>query len=241
MAFREILPRTVQARPVPQRLEPSRIRLRSLIPPGLGRMKSAGDSLPRNQPADYWHSVAHIGYQVASALHYAHEQGVFHRDVKPSNLLLDTHGTVWVLDFGLAKASDQHDLTLSGDLLGTLRYMPPEALDGKADARSDIYSLGLTLYELLAFQPAFNETVSNKLIKQVSEFEPKRLDKFDSKIPRDLVTIVHKAIERRPESPLSVVEGIGRGLESLPERRTDPSAGRPPWNTSGGGRVGIAA
>ena len=91
------------------------------------------------------------------ALAYAHGQGIIHRDIKPSNLLLDTKGTVWVADFGLAKAADQQDLTHTGDLLGTLRYMPPEAFGGKADARGDIYSLGLTLYEMLAFRPAFDE------------------------------------------------------------------------------------
>ena len=97
----------------------------------------------------YWQGVARIGVQVASALEYAHRQGVVHRDVKPSNLLLDLAGTAWVTDFGLAKAEDSHRLTGTGDVLGTLRYMPPEAFEGKADARSDVFSLGLTLYELL--------------------------------------------------------------------------------------------
>jgi serine/threonine protein kinase len=117
----------------------------------------------------YWQSVARIGVQVAEALEYAHKQGVRHRDIKPSNLLLDTQGTVWVTDFGLAKADDQQDLTRTGDILGTLRYMPPEAFDGKADARGDLYSLGLTLYELLAFRPAFEERERNRLIQQVTQ------------------------------------------------------------------------
>jgi serine/threonine protein kinase len=120
-----------------------------------------GQSGPSGQrkakPPTYWQSVAQIGVQVAGALEYAHQQGVLHRDIKPSNLLLDRRTTVWVTDFGLAKAADSDDLTHTGDVLGTLRYMPPEAFEGKSDARSDVYSLGLTLYELLAFQPAFNE------------------------------------------------------------------------------------
>src|SRR6185369_5475827 len=99
----------------------------------------------------FWHSVANIGIQVAGALQHAHRQGVLHRDIKPSNLLLDSRGTVWVTDFGLAKADDGDDLTHTGDILGTLRYMAPERFAGKADARSDVYSLGLTLYELLTF------------------------------------------------------------------------------------------
>ena len=107
----------------------------------------------------YWQSVANIGRQVAEALEYAHQQGIQHRDIKPSNLLLDMRGTVWVTDFGLAKVAGPgaENLTHTGDILGTLRYMPPEAFEGKTDARGDVYSLGLTLYELLAFRPAFDE------------------------------------------------------------------------------------
>src|SRR5262249_44175461 len=103
----------------------------------------------------YWQSVAQIGVQVAEALEYAHKEGIQHRDIKPSNLLLDTRGTVWVADFGLARADHEDHLTETGDVVGTLRYMPPEAFEGFADKRGDIYSLGLTLYELLTLQPAF--------------------------------------------------------------------------------------
>ena len=96
---------------------------------------SGSGAVPANRAKNYWQSVADIGLQVAAALQYAHQQGVFHRDIKPSNLLLDTHGTIWVLDFGLAKASDQQELTHTGDIVGTLRYMPPEAFEGRTDAR----------------------------------------------------------------------------------------------------------
>jgi WD40 repeat protein/serine/threonine protein kinase len=162
----------------------------SLQLPGAG--KSA------RKPLTYWQGVARIGVQVADALEYAHRQGIRHRDIKPSNLLLDTTGTVWVTDFGLAKADDQQDLTHTGDVLGTLRYMPPEAFDGKADARADVYALGMTLYELLALRPAFSEQEPNRLIKQVTTQEPERLDRLNREVPRDLVTIVHKAIDRDP-------------------------------------------
>jgi WD40 repeat protein/serine/threonine protein kinase len=158
-----------------------------------------GQSGPRQaKPPTYWQSVAQIGVQVAGALEYAHQQGVLHRDIKPSNLLLDRRTTVWVTDFGLAKASDSDDLTHTGDVLGTLRYMPPEAFEGRSDARSDVYSLGLTLYELVAFQPAFDEKDRNKLIKHVTTGEPPRLDRLNLEVPRDLVTIVHKVIDRDP-------------------------------------------
>ena len=142
--------------------------------------------------------MARIGVQVADALEHAHAQGVLHRDIKPSNLLLDTAGVVWVTDFGLAKADDQKNLTHTGDILGTLRYMPPEAFDGRTDARGDVYSLGLTLYEMLGLRPAFDEKERNRLIKQVTTGEPARLDRLNPDVPRDLVTIVHKAIERDP-------------------------------------------
>ena len=146
----------------------------------------------------YYQSVTQIGVQVADALDYAHKQNVLHRDIKPSNLLLDTHGTVWVTDFGLAKADDQQNLTHTGDILGTLRYMSPEAFDGKTDARSDIYALGLTLYELLALRPAFDERDRPKLIKQVTTVEAPLLGKLNPEVPRDLETIVHKAMDRDP-------------------------------------------
>ena len=96
--------------------------------------------------------------QVADALDYAALQGIIHRDIKPSNILLDLYGTAWVTDFGLAKVDGQNDLTHSGDLVGTLRYMAPEHFRGETDRRSDVYALGLTLYELLALQPAFKES-----------------------------------------------------------------------------------
>jgi eukaryotic-like serine/threonine-protein kinase len=166
----------------------------SVVLPARGR----DGSKSRHRKPSYWQSVASIGLQVAEALEYAHKQGVLHRDIKPSNLLLDTQGTVWVTDFGLAKADVQQDLTHTGDILGTLRYMPPEGFEGKTDARSDVYSLGLTLYEMLACRPAFDEKERNRLIKQVTRDEPAPLGKLNRAIPRDLETIVHKAIDREP-------------------------------------------
>ena len=178
-----------------------------------------GQSGPSGQrkakPPTYWQSVAQIGVQVAGALEYAHQQGVLHRDIKPSNLLLDRRTTVWVTDFGLAKAADSEDLTHTGDVLGTLRYMPPEAFEGHSDARSDLYSLGLTLYELLAFRPAFDEKDRNKLIKQVTTGEPPRLDRLNPEVPRDLVTIVHKAIDRDPRQRYCLGGRVGGRLTAL--------------------------
>ena len=149
--------------------------------------------------SQYWQSVARVGMQVADALAHAASQGVLHRDIKPSNLLLDDTGNVWVTDFGLAKAdSDGDNLTHTGDIVGTLRYMAPERFNGQGDLRSDVYSLGLTLYELLALRPAFDEADRNKLVKQVMHDEPARPRKLNPDVPRDLETVVLKAIARDP-------------------------------------------
>jgi eukaryotic-like serine/threonine-protein kinase len=179
-----------------------------------GSSTSAGQKSGGNQ-GSYWQSVAHIGRQVADALDYAHKQGILHRDVKPSNLLLDLRGTVWVTDFGLAKVAGPgvDNLTHTGDIMGTLRYMPPEAFEGKSDARSDVYSLGLTLYELLAMRPAFDEKDRNKLIKQMTTGEPAPLHKIKREAPRDLVTIVHKAIDRDPARRYATAEHMASDLQ----------------------------
>lgn len=209
--------------------------------------QSRGDS--RNSTsAVFWHSVARIGVQAAEALQYSHEQGIIHRDVKPANLLLDTAGTVWMTDFGLAKATDQQDLTHTGDVLGTLRYMAPEQLDGKAEVRSDIYSLGLTLYELLCLQPAFDERDRHKLIRQVMDGTPAKLRTIDSQIPRDLATIVHKAIEREPaqryQTAAELADDLKRFLldEPIRARRISTTARFSRWcrrNPAGAGLVGL--
>ena len=107
--------------------------------------------------------------QAAEALDYAHEQGILHRDIKPANLLIDEHQAVWITDFGLAKLTGHDDLTASGDVIGTLRYLAPEALRGETDRRSDVYSLGLTLYELLTLSPPFGELSPSELLRHVSE------------------------------------------------------------------------
>jgi WD40 repeat protein/serine/threonine protein kinase len=145
----------------------------------------------------YFLSVARIGQQAALALAYAHARGVVHRDVKPSNLLLDAAGVVWMTDFGVAK-TEEDGLTRTGDLPGTLRYLAPERFDGRCDARADVYSLGLTLYELLALRPAFDARDRLRLIDQIKAGDPPRLRALDPRIPRDLETLILKATDRDP-------------------------------------------
>src|SRR4051812_33045015 len=167
----------------------------------------------------YARSVARVGVQVAEALEYAHQQGTLHRDVKPSNILLDSHGIAWVTDFGLAKAAADANLTHTGDIVGTIRYMAPERFHGRCDARSDVYGLGLTLYELLARRPAFDASDRNRLLHQVSLVEPTRLRKIDPSIPRDLETIIHKAIEKDPAHRYPTAGALAEDLRCLLEDR----------------------
>jgi eukaryotic-like serine/threonine-protein kinase len=176
----------------------------------------------------YYHSVARVGMQVAEALAHAHQQGILHRDIKPANLLLDAQGNPWITDFGLAKSEGTDELTGHGDIVGTLRYMAPERFSGKADGRSDIYSLGLTLYEMLSLRPTFDESDRQRLIRQIMEVEPLRPRKVIPHIPRDLEAILLKTIAKKPEDRYAtaqeLADDLGRFLQDEPIL-----AKRPTW------------
>jgi len=161
------------------------------------RKKSVG--VKSRLGAPYWKSVARLGSAAASALDYAHRHGVLHRDVKPSNLLLDREANVWIADFGLAKHTESDNLTKTGDVIGTLRYMAPEQFEGRSDQLSDIYSLGLTLHELLTLHRAFDQSREGPLIRQKMHGEPPRPRSQNPAIPRDLETIVLKACASDPD------------------------------------------
>ncbi len=168
----------------------------------------------------YWKRIANLGRQAAEALHYAHQHRIIHRDIKPANLIVDAQATVWVTDFGLAKMEDQQDLTQTGDLLGTLRYMAPEQLLGNVDLRSDIYSLGATIYELLSLRPAFQGETRGKLIYQITNESATPLRKWRSDFPRDLSLIIEKSLEResahRYQSAKDLADDLQRFLRSEP-------------------------
>ena len=176
----------------------------------------------------YWRGVARIGLQAAEALNHAHNQGVLHRDIKPANLLLGAQGTVWLTDFGLAKAAQSDDLSLSKDIVGTLRYMAPEQFHGQTDQRSDIYSLGLTLYELLTQRPAYEETDQGRLIQRIIQGEATPLGAVSRSIPRDINTIILKAISldagERYQSAGEMANDLRSFLEDRPirARRASP-------------------
>lgn len=168
---------------------------------------------------DYTRRSTRMIVDVARALHYAHENGVIHRDIKPGNLLLDNQGRVWVSDFGLAKI-EESDLTRTGDIMGTLRYMSPERFSGECDETADIYALGLTLYELLARRPAFDAVDRVSLIDRIVREDPTELRKIDSRIPFDLETIIAKAIAKEPNrryaTAAAFADDLQRFLDDVP-------------------------
>jgi eukaryotic-like serine/threonine-protein kinase len=187
--------------------------------------KSAARSPTRLLPRE----AARLAMQAALALEHAHGLGVLHRDIKPANLLVDHSGHLWVTDFGLAGVGGGGDLTLSGDLIGTLRYMSPEqAAGGRVlDPRTDLYSLGATLYELLTSRPAFDGRDRQELLHQIAVNEPIAPRKLDGSIPRDLETIVEKAMAKEPQRRYStareLADDLGRYLDDRPVLARRPS------------------
>jgi serine/threonine protein kinase len=163
----------------------------------------------------YWSWVADVGRQVADALQHAHRQGVLHRDVKPANLIVDALGIVWVADFGLAKLAEYNDVTRTGDVIGTLQYLAPEGLRSEFDARSDVYALGLTLYELLTLRSAFSEASPVALMRRIAEGGLAPPSRINPHIPRDLETIVMKATARDPASRYASAGELAEDMENF--------------------------
>jgi serine/threonine protein kinase len=175
-------------------------------------------------------TVARLGIQVAEALEYAHSLGIVHRDIKPGNLLLDARGDVWVTDFGLAQFHTDAGLTLTGDVLGTLRYMSPEqalARRGLVDQRTDIYSLGVTLYELLTRRPAIEGADRQEILRRIAFEEPTPPRRVDPKVPRELETIVSKAMAKEPADRYAtaqeLADDLARFLEHKPIKARRPT------------------
>jgi serine/threonine protein kinase/tetratricopeptide (TPR) repeat protein len=194
--------------------------------------RAAVNSGSSTRSRDYCRNIAILGLQAAEALDHAHTRGILHRDIKPGNLLLDGEGRLWVTDFGLAQIQGSSGPTLSGDILGTLRYMSPEQALAKRiviDGRTDIYSLGVTLYELLTLQPAFDGKDRAEILRRIASDEPVPPRKLNPSIPIDLETIIRKALAKEPTEryPTSkdLADDLRRFLDNKPIAAVRPS----PW------------
>jgi len=178
----------------------------------------------------YFQTAANLALQAAEALDHAHRLGIIHRDIKPANLLVDVRGNLWVTDFGLARMQTDSSLTMTGDILGTLRYASPEQASPRreiVDHRTDVYSLGATLYELITLHPAYDGADRAELLHNLVFAEPKPPRAVNSAIPRDLETILLKAVAKdvqgRYASARDLADDLRRFLENRPIRARRPT------------------
>ena len=167
------------------------------------------------QPA-WFRTVANLGVQAAEALEYAHGEGIVHRDIKPANLLIDGKGNLWITDFGLAQLQSDPGMTMTGDLIGTIRYMSPEQSLAKRiliDHRTDVYSLGVTLYEVLTLAPAFDGRDRHVLLRQIAFDEPRPLRQLNNALPVELENIILKAMEKNPADRYATAQELADDLK----------------------------
>jgi serine/threonine protein kinase len=212
-------------------VEPKHEHLKSPVDADTRREIQAELSTQRsNSMASHYRTVARWGVEAAEALAYSHENGVLHRDIKPANLLIDRAGKLWITDFGLARLEKDASMTMTGDLIGTLRFMAPEQALAKrisVDHRTDVYSLGATLYELLTLRPAFDGRDREQLLRQIAFAEPPHLRKVEHSIPAELATIVLKAMAKNPDdryaSAQDLADDFTRFLENKPILAKPPS------------------
>jgi predicted Zn-dependent protease len=169
----------------------------------------------------YFDTVARLVADVAGALEYAHRVGVIHRDMKPSNLLLSPAGRLSINDFGLARMLEQPGMTMTGEFVGTPAYMSPEQITAgrtPLDHRTDIYSLGATLYELLTLHPPFTGERRDQVLAQILHKEPKAPRKMNPKVPVDLETICLKALEKDPDRRYQTAGALAEDLHRYVNR-----------------------
>jgi len=200
-------------------------RLADAEEPTTDREKAVCEYVTGRSEAERWRHAARIGLSLADALQHAHEQGVLHRDIKPANVLVDPKGGVWIADFGLAKALYADDVSQTGTTAGTLRYMAPEQFGGDVGIGSDLYALGLLLYELLVLSPAYAEVDRARLIQRIiHETVPSPRESLPD-LPRDLATIVQKLTAHDPQHRYSSAAALAEDLRCFLDGR--PIRARP--------------
>lgn len=183
----------------------------------------------RSERVRYFRNVARMMHQAALALEHAHQYGVVHRDIKPANLMLDPLGNIWITDFGLAQIQSDSNLTQTGDIIGTLRYMSPEQASGGSiviDHRTDVYSLGITFYELMTLQAAVKAGDYQNALRQVLEVDPPSPRSIDSSIPVELETIVQKSIAKVPSERYATAQQLADDIERWMDDK--PILAKPP-------------
>lgn len=178
----------------------------------------------------HYRRVAQWMADVGDALHYAHGEGIVHRDIKPANLILSKDGRIMIADFGLAKTTEEESVTMAGSFLGTLRYASPEQAAAKGlpvDHRSDIYSLGATMYELLCFAPAYPGTGHKELLGAILNRDPIPPRRIVPSIPPELETICGKMMEKsvsaRYQTAKDFADDLRRYLNDIPIVAKRPS------------------
>ncbi|REJ85698.1 MAG: serine/threonine protein kinase [Planctomycetota bacterium] len=191
---------------------------------------TVGESNDRSLRRTSWRRIARIGAQIARALQYAHSRGVVHGDIKPANVLLDAEGVVRITDFGMARPADAGEDAEASSTGGTLRYMSVEQLLGRPDALSDIYSAGLTMYELTTLRPAFVGEDRDTLVRRIADANPVPPRELNPEIPRELEAVILTAIDRRLERRYQTAEALAIDLLCCANGKTPVAARRKPWS-----------
>ena len=200
---------------------------------------SVSSVLSQSTESAYYRAVARLGIQVAQALAHAHSKGSSTAISSPRTSCSTIDGHVWITDFGLAKLEGSEGPTQTGDIVGTLRYMAPERFEGWSDRRSDMYGLGMTLYELLTLRPGIRGGFPGE-VDRAGDTRARRPSprKHDVRVPRDLETIVMKVIAKEPGERYATAETLSADLENFVDGQADPgSQERPARARHGGGAV----